>query len=41
MVTAANPTLHEILSMEKGPASIKSLAWMMFGGLEDGVKIIM
>ena len=40
MVTAANPTLHEILSMEKGPACIKSLAWMMFGGLEDGAEII-
>jgi hypothetical protein len=40
MVTAANPTLHEILSKEKGPACIKSLAWMMFGGLEDGATII-
>ncbi len=39
-VTATNPTLHEILSTEKGPACIKSLAWMMFGGLEDGAEII-
>ena len=39
-MTAANPTLHEILSVGKGPACIKSLAWMMFGGLEDGAEII-
>ena len=37
---ATNPTLHEILSTEKGPACIKSLAWVMFGGLEDGAQII-
>ena len=38
-MTASNATLNEILGMEKGPASIKSLAWMMFGGLDDGAKI--
>ena len=39
-MTATNSTLNEILSTETGPASIKSLAWVMLGGLEDGAKII-
>ena len=39
-MTATNATLREILCTEKGPSCIKSLAWMMFAGIEDGAKII-
>ena len=39
-VTATNSTLNDILSTEKGPTCIKSLAWMMFAGIEDGAKIV-
>ena len=40
IVTAADETIREVLSSEKGLDCIKSLGWMMFGGLEDGAEII-
>ena len=38
-VTARDPTLNKVLGSEEGPASVKGLGWMMFGGLEDGTEI--
>ena len=38
-VTAVDGTLSKILSSERGPTSVKSLAWLMFGGIEDGATI--
>ena len=32
--------MRKILSTEKGPSSVKALAWIMFGGLEDGAKTV-
>ena len=39
-VTAVDDTLSQILASEKGLECIKSLSWLMFGGLEDGAEII-
>ena len=39
-VTATDKTLRKILSSDEGVRSIKSLGWMMFGGLEDGAVIV-
>ena len=38
--TARDPILSTILSADTGPECIKSLGWLMFGGIEDGSKII-
>ena len=39
-VTSNDKTLRDILSAEKGLDCIRSLGWVMFGGLEDGAKIV-
>ena len=39
-VTALDGTLAQILASESGLECIKSLSWLMFGGLEDGAEII-
>ena len=38
-VTARDKTLAKVLGSERGPKSIKSLGWMMFGGIEDGAEL--
>ena len=38
--SAKDPTLDKILSSSEGLDCVKSLGWMMFGGLEDGAKIL-
>ena len=38
--TARDETLRKILASDKGPACVKSLGWIMFGGFEDGAKIV-
>ena len=39
-VSALDATLQEVLASEKGAVGVKSLGWMMFGGLEDGAEIV-
>ena len=39
VVKARDSTLNKILGSETGPAGAKALAWLMFGGVEDGVEI--
>ena len=39
-VTAKDETLRKMLENERGLDCIKTLGWMMFGGIEDGAEIV-